>query len=414
MSGDWVVLLEHTTGAAHVLKSFRELDLKVVFVGKNPEIAKVAHKFFEADLIRGLDAFLGRHLQEIQALHPIAVIGFMENTKQAEKVISTRLNLLKNDQRAFDIFRDKVFFREFCRDSGIPSVDFAFVRDSEKNVRAPILFPFIIKPNFGYASGGVRLVRDEDQFQAALKGIRRLNRFVFQNESKIETGAICEEFLEGVEHSVDSITVEGRTRSFLACLRGFPDKENFCDFTYFSPCENQDSLLKNAEETLNHLFKSAGYRQGPSHSEFRWSERRKQHILLEVGARVGFVGNIGRLCERTTGIPYNTLAIRSMIGRLSLQEMLSVKPLFQKFGLSLTPDTKTGGRIKAIRGEKQIAKNPSIVNHYFTKSVGDIVVPYPRGIEYLGEILLIDKTRENFDRNVDWLLREFGFEFEPV
>jgi biotin carboxylase len=291
-------------------------------------------------------------------------------------------------------------------------IPYFFIPDSNEELKAPLEFPFIVKPNFGYSSGGVQIVRSQDEFVQAVKTIRRLNRIIFGRETTSILGAICEEYVDGTEYSVDSITIQGRTKSVFGCIRRFPSENNFSDFMYISPFENYGQILSKAEEIIGALIRDIGLHSGPTHAEFRWCKKRNCLVLIEVAFRVGGVGSIGRLCFETTGIELNKLAIRSLTKQLELCELEGISSKSRLYGVSLNPEIGSGGRIREIRGKDFLNEDRSVVDYHLNKSIGDYVVPYPRGVDSLGEILVVAVTAEHLDKKIDEFLHKFKVIYE--
>lgn len=390
----WMILADHTTAAVHVIEHFQNNGWRVFYLGTSEKLQALANDFIPESATHEPDAFLQKHAARLQLLKPLAVYSLLEHAKSAEAQLAKGLGCRSISSSTLKLSRDKNLMREKMVVSGLATVRTQFIPDGVDLPQPELLFPFIVKPNSGYASGGVQRVHNAEQFAAACGIVRRLNRFVLNKDKTIDTGILCEEFIEGPEFSVDSITVNGLTRVFCVCGRGFVSEENFQDYLYYtSPTLPEGESLANLEKSVSQFLAALEHTDGPSHTEIRFDLKQKKWVILESGLRVGFAGNIGRLIEEVSGLPYNAMALKAHIRDLS-EEEFGHAPLQKRFGFVFTPATGKGGIIKSIRGLEWLNSHPAIQFYDFQKNVGEAVVPYPKGLEYLGVIIGVTDTIE--------------------
>ncbi len=413
IAGRWILLLELPESEKYLLECFRTLELKIAYFGKCRAIAEICDRVFWYDTINDLQLFLERELDEIRTLNPISVVGFMENTKQTERRLLKELGISINNDRIYDVLRNKVTLRQTLEEVSIPTVKYVFLTDLTGDKVVPLEFPFVVKPNFGYSSGGVQLVKDQDSFRSALKIINRLNKMLFKSETNAQLGAICEEYIDGDEYSIDSITVDGLTRAFLVCKRKFPGEDNFSDYLYATPFVGHEEIRLEGQNLISRIADYIGLKNGPTHAEFRWCDKRNQLMLIDIGFRIGGAGNLGRLFHLTSGIDLNKLALRALVGDLGTKELFMIKPIFHRFGASISPDIGKGGRIMRINSIEYLERDPSIAHFFLNKKVGDFVVPYPRGVDCLGEIQVIENDEVSLNKSICRLFENFHVIYEP-
>lgn len=390
----WIILVDHTTAAIHVVEHFQKNGWRVFYLGTNEALQKLADGFVGESPNSSMEIFLDRYARQLMSLNPVAVYSLLEHAKSSEARLAEALNCRSISAATLRLSRDKNLMREKMKAAGLTTVKTQFIPDGVSLPQADLPFPFIVKPNSGYASGGVQRVHNAEQFAGACGIVRRLNRFVLGKDAAIQTGVLCEEFIEGPEFSVDSITVAGRTRVFCVCGRSFVAEENYQDYLYYtSPVFPAGQSLSNLEAAVSRFLTAMEHTDGPSHTEVRFDLKRNQWIVLESGLRVGFAGNIGKLIEETSELPYNAMALKAHMKSLSPKEF-AIASGQNKFGFVFTPATGKGGIIKAVRGLSWLESHPAIRFFNFQKQVGDAVVPYPKGLEYLGVIIGVSETRE--------------------
>ena len=385
---NWIVLVDHTRAASHVIHDLRARGLKIFFLGLDKVLQQICDDFIAEDPTQNTEAFLDRHGDRLMKLGGSGVYTLLEHAKHAEAQIAHYLGKSVVSDATLGLSRDKHLMRKLLSDSPLEPVKFQFFPDGS-DISAPVLnYPFIVKPNSGFASGGVQLVHSLAEFQSAAHVIRRLNRFVLGKDKPIKTGILCEEFIRGPEFSVDSLTVNGVTRTFCICGRGFLAEENYQDYLYYtSPELPERQTVIDVQSFVGDFLSRIGLENGPSHTEIRWDLEKKTWKILESGLRVGFAGNIGKMIEAVCGVPYNFLALKAHLGQLAVEDLERFSAKTGGFGFVFTPSIGTGGVIRNIRGPEFLKSNPQIIFYEFLKQIGDAVVPYPKGLEYLGVII---------------------------
>ncbi|GHF48573.1 hypothetical protein GCM10010218_32570 [Streptomyces mashuensis] len=99
-------------------------------------------------------------------------------------------------------FRDKVVMKERLTAAGVPVPRFtALTPDTTaEDVVAAVGLPAVLKPRWGAASAGVRVVADKDALRAALEGLGAAGAATYE----------CEEFVSTEIYHVDGVLVAGR------------------------------------------------------------------------------------------------------------------------------------------------------------------------------------------------------------
>lgn len=408
----FIILLKQARGSLFVFDDFVQLGYKVIYIDTENVRPDAVSIFIQYDLNNDLKMFFDEFDIQLSALNIIGVMAFSEHLKIAEMQIAEHFGLLRIPRDTYFYGRDKVLMKEKIKTASIPFINYKFINQEDTNIQIPMPFPFIVKPNLGYASGGVYLVSNEDEFKKAVKSVKRLNFFVLQKGQEMKAGILCEEYINGPEFSVDSIHVDGKLRTICICQRGFPSETNFSDYIYLTPPAIYPFEIHLFQEIVEKISNEIGYSWGPSHAEFRIDQKTGKIYLLEIGLRVGFTGNIGRLCKLTTGFNYNLMAIRAHLGELTYSDLSSFNITSTQVGLSFIPNTGTGGEILEIQGLDFIKNEKKIINYYFNKGPGEIVIPWPKGLEYLGEITAVTESQLEMKNLIDEITREVVFKYK--
>lgn len=198
--------------------------------------------------------------------------------------VATNLNLIGNSISDSEATTNKYCMRERFKQNNISSPQFLRVNKSNSLISvANLNYPLIVKPVDRSGSRGVQKVSDPCELSVAVIRARK--------ESFIDE-CIVEEYIEGKEVSVESISWEGR--HFILAIT---DKETtgepyFVEIAHHQPSmlkiEIQEKILVETNKALNVL----NIKYGASHSEFKITAE-GEVFVIEVGARMGgdFIGS---------------------------------------------------------------------------------------------------------------------------
>ncbi|WP_412538232.1 ATP-grasp domain-containing protein [Longispora sp. K20-0274] len=173
-------------------------------------------------------------------------------------------------------------------------------------------FPQVVKPSDGGGGLGVYLVDDEagrDRAVAAIDALTNYGGGAF-------AGIVVEEFVKGVEHSVQGVAIDGRVLVLSTCekiiaiepadvpgLDGFRELGHICSAGVVA----DPALLELARDCLA----ATGYREGPFHIDVMWGADGPE--FLEMGFRLSG-GGLHALVERATGLSWADVVFAAHLG----------------------------------------------------------------------------------------------------
>lgn len=318
-----------------------------------------------------------------------------EASKFRERELSAALGLPSLTVEVLETGRNKHLLRERLKD---PGLRYHFIPAGSPPPEPPLPFPFMVKPSFGYASAGVRLVRDRAGYLKAASRIKLMNRMLFDRYSNAPSGVLCEEYLGGQEVSVDALAVNGEVRVFGICTREYAGKDNFQDYAYFMSAQNLERYGAELQPVISEALSRLGYLSGPVHVELRRDERTGRWHILDLAFRAGGMGYIGELIRGVTGVEYNRLAIRAWLGDLTPGELHGIRASKNNFGLVFVPDAGGGGVVKSYLGREYLLSEKAVKYFCFPKGEGERFLVYPDGTEYLAIIIGITETEPGLRR----------------
>lgn len=405
-----MLLVGNDQSTEFIFDVIESLGFESVYVGKEPSSQRRAAAYFDFEPVIQVEEFIEKHLTDLRSLKVVAAYTLLEQAKYACEYIQECLGLGGGVGRnMIDLGRNKVAMHDVLTRGGVARPQQAFFPRVEADARPPFEYPFVVKPSLGYASGGVQLVRDESEFFSAMELVKNLNRFVFKDNSGGH-GVVCEEYVDGDEYCLDSLTVSGKTRLFCMCKRTDIEKGNFQDYLFSVDASRDNHLFPDLENLVERTLEALGYTDGPSHVEVRFDGREGRWVVIEAALRVGFMGHIGELYRELSGVEYNALALKASLGLMSEAE-LPERYDGDRCGFIFSPPGGKGGTISGIRGKDYLEREDGVKYFYFFKSVDDYVVAYPKGVEYLGIVIGAAEHAIDMRRLMNRVVHEVRYEY---
>jgi biotin carboxylase len=250
--------------------------------------------------------------------------------------IANYFGLVSNSMRVIDISTNKILLREFVskfRKNLNPK--YFSINPSEKVDIAKFLQfasnkSVIIKPAQGQGSRGVTILNSYTEL------VHYLN-----NANTVEH--IVEEYIEGIEYSVDAFVTEASVQ-VCALARKVPYRENACldellFFNFLDSIEVESMLRKTHIEFVREL----GVRVGFTHAEYKIGNDGKIY-LIDFATRGGGSGISSHVSPFLTGIDLQKLLLQQMSGEKHINIDIDVleKPAaimrFLPFSFESNPD----------------------------------------------------------------------------
>ncbi|WP_331726310.1 ATP-grasp domain-containing protein [Streptomyces sp. NBC_00470] len=236
------------------------------------------------------DALAGRQ-------HIGGIVTYDEFQLLTTAKIAEHLALLANSPAAVRACRDKATSRERLAAADVPSADFTWVESLQEAVRAAdrMGFPVVLKPSSSAGSMGVTRadsVRDLARaWDVAIDGAAHQG---FEGHSG---GVLVEEYLDGPEISVETLTDQGITTPIAVTRKSLGYAPYFLETGH--TVTGADPLLPAVAPTAAAALRALGITHGISHVEMRLTPSGPR--IIEVNARLGG-DRIGQLVHHATGI----------------------------------------------------------------------------------------------------------------
>ncbi|MBQ6122325.1 MAG: ATP-grasp domain-containing protein [Clostridia bacterium] len=230
--------------------------------------------------------------------------------------VAQQMGLTSNSMAATEVSTNKSLMRQRFAQMGDPSPRSVRVTPETKLDAIDLAYPLIVKPVDRSGSRGVTKITRPDQLAGAVE------RAMAQG---FEKAAVVEEFAEGIEYSVESLSWQG-AHTVLAVTRKYTTgAPGFIETGHIEPAGLDAGTLKRVEAVTRHALTSLGLTCGASHTEIK-IDRDGAIRLIEIGGRMGGDCIGSALVELSTGIDFVRAVIETALGRAPE----NIEPLFHR------------------------------------------------------------------------------------
>src|SRR5574344_957339 len=207
--------------------------------------------------------------------------------------ISEKLNLVGNSDQYSLLMTNKYKMRQCFRENNIPIPQFKIVtKQIVDDIALP--YPVIVKPTDRSGSRGVQKVNDKKELSPAI------NRAIAESFAQ---EAIVEEFVEGREISVETISWQGEHYILAITDKITTGAPYFVELEHHQPSSLPEYIQKEVKGIVLQALNAIHVQFGASHSELKITPNGKIYVI-EIGARMGgdFIGS--DLVKLSTGYDF--------------------------------------------------------------------------------------------------------------
>lgn len=189
--------------------------------------------------------------------------------------LAEELGLPGNSRECIRNSTNKASMRLAFQEAGIPVPFFKTVEAGEKY--SPQSYPVIVKPTDRSGSRAITKVYKEEDLAGA----------VFSAAAQsFEKKAIIEEYIEGAEYSVETISYEGRHTCLAVTKKYTTGSPHYIEVAHIQPAPLTEKMENRIKEIVFRALDALGIVCGAAHSELRISKKGEIRII-EIGSRMG-------------------------------------------------------------------------------------------------------------------------------
>ena len=208
--------------------------------------------------------------------------------------VAEQMGLVGNPDKYSQIATNKYLMRQCFMDNNVPSPKFCLTEGEVPDTVNTFHYPVIVKPTDRSGSRGVEKVDSKDELQAA---IQRACNESFQKK------AVIEEFVEGREISVESISFKGKHYILQITDKVTTEAPFFVEIEHHQPSSLPQSIQSRVKEIVLNALNALHVLYGASHAELKITKEGDIKVI-EIGARMGgdFIGS--NLVKLSTGYDF--------------------------------------------------------------------------------------------------------------
>lgn len=204
-------------------------------------------------------------------------------------------------------FRDKARMKDVLRAAGIPVARHQLVHDAAdaRRFASEVGFPIVVKPPAGAGAKATERVTDSDALESVLQ----------RYAPSATDPMLAEEFLRGTEHSLETVSVQGRP-VWHSITRYAPTplevlEHPWIQWTVLLPREVDDPAFDDIRQIGDRALRALGMTTGVSHCE--WFRRPDGSLAIsEIAARPPGA-NMTTMISRANDIDFVAAWVRLMV-----------------------------------------------------------------------------------------------------
>lgn len=191
--------------------------------------------------------------------------------------LAEKLGLPGNSRECIENSTNKFKMREAFARAGIWVPFFAVAGENDKISVQESGYPVIVKPTDRSGSRGITRVERKEELKSAIARA---------TEQSFEKKAIIEEYIEGAEYSVETISYQG-THTLLAITKKYTTgNPHYIEVGHLEPAPLSPETEEKVKETVFAALSALGVENGAGHSELR-IDRSGNVRIIEIGSRMG-------------------------------------------------------------------------------------------------------------------------------
>ena len=287
-----------------IIKKCKELGLRVIAT----DVDKNAPGMYFADIALSVDTYDKQATLKVAKQKNIdGIITTSDYPVRTVAYVCKNLGLKGISERAAEICTNKYLLRESLSKNNIPCPKYWKINNNNEvhAIKSEFSYPLIVKPVDSSASRGVTKVNDYIELKDAIKEALTYSK---------NGNAIIEQFLEGAEYSVESLTQNGKTEIIAITEKTTRGMNNsyFVEDRHVIPANISIKEKQKIESLVLKAIKVIGIDNCGTHTEIKLT--RKGPIIIEIGARLGGDYITSDLVPLSTGVNMLENVINISIG----------------------------------------------------------------------------------------------------
>ncbi len=380
----------------NVIKNIKKLGYYVITLDKNPN----SPGFEFADEYEAIDIFDKEAVYNFSKMKNIdGIMAINDFGTRAAFYTSQKLGLINPSYLSGICGNDKGIMRDTWNHDRLPQPQYCIFNsvDDIEFIKSRLEFPIVVKPtDAGGAGRGISVAYNEKDL---IESIKHAEPFVKNNRY------IAEEFIEGVEVTVDSLVYKGKVHPLSISDKEKPKSKYFVATSLNFPANFSNDTIEKIESIVTKATEVLGVSNGATHTELIVNGNDIK--LVEMGIRGGGGHLFNTIIETNTGINAPQELAKILCGDApNLEKKQNIGVCYRFFN-------PTGsGVIKSITYDEKITNSDFVVDFGITAKVGDEFKGLVDSMKRVGFVVTKGANRTEAIKNADLVENSIKFEFE--
>lgn len=378
-----------------LIKKAREMGIYTIVTDNNPNA--YAKKY--ADQAENVDAINVKELAELARKEKVdgVVVGVAEALLPAYCEVCRQLNMpCYSSADKFEIMVRKDYFKDKCREYGVPTI-----REYTLEDKGHIVYPVIVKPVDSCSSKGIKVCyNDRDLDEAIAYALQ------FSNSGKY----IIEEYMNGDEVISYYVMQDGNPVFVGMCDRyTFKERADLVQLptSYIFPSRHIDAYLKHSDVPIKKMIRGLGLNNGSIFFQC-FVDSQGTVRTYEPGYRLNGAQE-HMIISKVSGIDakelYINMALKGKVADIDLEPLSNPKP--SQIACKLSPLVKTG-KIAHIEGLNNILALPDVVSVNPSYEEGDEVSGEGTLKQIVCRFFIVSKCKQDLIYTIEQIYKYFS------
>lgn len=378
------------------IRKAKEMGLDVIVVDMNPDAVGFKEEGITRLQISTIDT-----PKIVEAAREYRIDGIMtlasDMPMQTVAAVCKDLNLLGITPRTALNATNKAEMRICLKKNGVPVPEFYIVcewgefYDASKN----FVEKFVVKPADNSGNRGIKLVTD-----FSIENLKEA--YTYSKQYSRDGRILLEEYMEGDEFSVESISVHGVCNIIQITDKITSGKPYFVEMGHTQPSRYDTAKLRDIASVAKMGVEVLGINHGPSHTEIKYTAGGPK--VVEIGARLGGDFITTHLVPLSTGVDMVTANIKCAIGEDPDIEKKHAKCSAVRF-LQSQP-----GRLKSVSGITEAEAVNGVFEVGLLKHIGEIVPEMRNSLDRVAYVVVQGNTSDEAMVACEEAIKKIHFE----
>lgn len=356
------------------IKQAKDMGLDVVVVDMNPDAIGFKEEGIEKEVISTIDI---PKVLEAAKRHKIDGVMTLASDMPMRTVaaVAKEMNLVGIDEQTAINATNKYEMRKALEKAGVPIPLYFKVSTEEelKNCINHFNGKFITKPADNSGSRGIYLVDDKS---------KAIGAFKYSKSNSRNGDVVVEEYMEGPEVSVETLTVDGVCHVIQITDKLTTGAPHFVEMGHSQPSQLSFDIQNRIKEVAVAANKAIGIKNGPSHTEIIVTKEGPK--IVELGARLGGDCITTHLVPLSTGVNMVECCIKIALG-----EQPNIEKKLCK-GSAIRYFEQHGGVVKDVVGIDKAKLMKGIVSIFLSENINKTITDIDNSASRIGFVIAQD------------------------